>query len=189
MRPARSDLLELAREPWLLRRRNQPLLVRPSEIRDLAAVAHLHSRCSARALLDRYRRGGRQPAVASLDRMLRDPATQVVVAPDGSIIAIGTAARDPLHRPHCAEVGVLVDDSWYRSGIGTALMRHLAGTAHAAGYQELIAYPGTRPDAAQRLMIDVGRTRMVPDPEDHLHTYLHESCTLGLGAVRQRLAG
>lgn len=189
MRPARTETLELAREPWLLRTRNRPLVVRPSAIGDLPAVAHLHGRCSARALLDRYRRGGRQPAVASLDRMLRAPGTYVVVAPDSAIVAIGAVARDPLHRQHCAEAGVLVDDAWCRAGIGTALMRHLAGTAHAAGFTELIAYPGTEPHPAQRLMTDIGRTRMIQDPEDHLHTHLHESCELWLGAVRRRLAG
>lgn len=43
--------------------------------------------------------------------------------------------------------------------------------------------------AAQRLMVEVGRTRMVPDIDMHLHTYLPDSARLGLGAVRQRLAG
>jgi hypothetical protein len=68
-------------------------------------------------------------------------------------------------------------------------MAHLAGIAHVAGYHELIAYPATATQAAQRLMIEVGRTRMVPGPEVHLHTYLPEAASLGLGSVRERLAG
>jgi hypothetical protein len=68
-------------------------------------------------------------------------------------------------------------------------MTHLAGMAQAAGYHELIAFPATAMATAQRLMLDVGRTRVVPDVEPHLHTYLPESAALGLGPVRQRLAG
>ena len=68
-------------------------------------------------------------------------------------------------------------------------MSHLAGAAQVAGYNELIAYPATAVAAAQRLMVEVGRTRMVPDVHAHLHTYLPETATLGLGSVRQRLAG
>jgi hypothetical protein len=30
---------------------------------------------------------------------------------------------------------------------------------------------------------------MVPGPEVHLHTYLPEAASLGLGSVRERLAG
>jgi len=65
----------------------------------------------------------------------------------------------------------------------------MAGLAQARGFHELIAYPATAMAAAQRLMVEVGRTRIVPDVDAHLHTYLPESAALGLGSVRQRLAG
>jgi hypothetical protein len=38
-------------------------------------------------------------------------------------------------------------------------------------------------------MLDIGRTRVVPDVDLHLHTHLPESAALGLGSVRRRLAG
>jgi GNAT superfamily N-acetyltransferase len=184
-----SDLAGLARQPWTLRVGRQALLVRPAAARDLAAVARLHSRCSARSLLDRYRSGGRAPAVAALDAMLRRPHNVVAVTAAGEVVAIGTLERDNLHNSHCAETGLLVEDGWQRLGIGSELISHLAGIAQAAGYRELIAYPATAVPAAQRLMIEVGRTRMVPDVHAHLHTYLPETAALGIGAVRQRLAG
>lgn len=184
-----SKLIGLVRAPWTLRVGATALTVRPSSARDLAAAAQMNSRCSARSLLDRYRAGGRPPTVAALDATLRGPLSVVVASADGSIVATGALTRDRAHNPFCAEVGMLVQDSWQRRGIGRELLTHLAGAAHAAGFHELIAYPATAVVVAQRLMVDVGRTRMVPDVDMHLHTYLAESATLGLGSVRQRLAG
>ena len=191
--PQRTELDELAdlsRRPWTLRVGNQPMIVRQSSARDIVAVAQMHRRCSARSLLDRYRSGGRPPAVASLDWSLRNPLSFVVVTTDGSVVATAGIRRDPEHNYLCAEAQLLVEDRWQRMGIGSELMTHIAGVAQVAGYNELIAYPATAVPAAQRLMIDVGRTRMVPDLTNaHLHTYLPESATLGIGSVRQRLAG
>ena len=184
-----AQLIELSRQPWTLRVGRTPLIVRPSSVRDLAAVARMHSRCSARSLLDRYRCGGRPPAVAALDTALRNPFGVVVAGVDGDVVAVGSLARDRSHNHLCAEIGLLVEDRWQRLGIGSELTAHLAGVAQVAGFHELIAYPATAVPAAQRLMIDVGRTRMVPSADAHLHTYLPESATLGLGSVRQRLAG
>ncbi len=179
----------LVRQPWTLRIGADTLLVRPSSARDLAAVAQMHRRCSARSLLDRYRCGGRAPAVAALDQALRRPHSVVAVNATGEVVAVGSLDRDPTHNHLSAEVGLLVEDRWQRMGIGGELMSHLAGVAQIVGFHELIAYPATAVPAVQRLMIEVGRTRMVPDVDLHLHTYLPDSATLGLGSVRQRLAG
>jgi GNAT superfamily N-acetyltransferase len=190
VRTADDDhLAALVRQPWTLRVGQHPLTVRPSTARDLAAVAQMHGRCSARSLLDRYRSGGRPPAVAALDLALRRPYSIVAETPAGDVVATGSLGHDGIHNPYCVEVGLLVEDRWQRLGIGTELMSHLAGAAQVAGYHELIAYPATAMHAVQRLMIEVGRTRLVPDVDTHLHTYLSESSSLGLGSVRQRLAG
>jgi GNAT superfamily N-acetyltransferase len=184
-----GELRELVRQPWTLRVGRVPLIVRPSSPRDLAAVARMHSRCSARSLLNRYRFGGRPPAVAALDQALREPFSIVAATAAGDVIATGSLVNDGVHNHFCTEVGLIVEDRWQRLGIGSELISHLAGVAQAAGYHELIAYVATDPHVVQRLMVDVGRTRMVPDVDPHLHTYLPESAMLGLGSVRQRLAG
>jgi hypothetical protein len=68
-------------------------------------------------------------------------------------------------------------------------MSHVAAAALVCGYTELIAYLATSTAAARRLMTEVGHTRMVPDfRHPHLHTFIPESATLGLGPVRERLA-
>ena len=189
LRNQNDELLELVRAPWTLRVGSTPMIVRPSTVRDLPAVAQMHGRCSPRSLLDRYRAGGRAPAVAALDAALRNQFSVVVALADGSVVAVGALTPDRSHNHLSAEVGLLVQDSWQRLGIGTELITHLAGVAQVAGYHEIIAYPATAVHPAQRLMVEIGRTRMVPDVDLHLHTYLPDSATLGLGSVRQRLAG
>lgn len=184
-----DELVELTRRPWTLLIGRTPMVVRPTTVRDLAAVAQMQRRCSARSLLDRYRHGGRPATVAALDSELRNPTAFAVVIADGSVVATGSVRRDPTHNYLCAETSLLVEDRWQRHGIGGELLSHLAGVAQVAGFNELIAYPATAIPAAQRLMVEVGRTRMVPDVHAHLHTYLPEAATLGLGSVRQRLAG
>lgn len=186
---ADSKLAALIEEAWLLRVRQRVLLIRPSNPRDLAAIARMHGRCSARSLLDRYRRGGQPPTVAALDASLRQASGIVAVTAHGEVVAAGTLAPDDVHSQFCAQVGLLVEDRWQQLGIGTELVSHLAGVAHAGGAHELIAYPATALGAAQRLMISVGRTWQVPDAGTHLHTSLPESAALGIGSTRHRLAG
>lgn len=149
----------------------------------------MHARCSPRSLLDRYRLGGRPPTVAAIDRALRRPYSVVVATGHGDVIATGMVDHDATHDERCAEVSLLIEDQWQRLGIGTELMSHLAGVAQVAGFHQLIAYPATAISPVQRLMVGIGRTRMVPDTDAHLHTHLPESAALGLGSVRQRLAG
>lgn len=184
-----TDLLDLARQAWTLHVGRRALLVRAATVRDLPAVAQMHRRCSARSLLDRYKFGGRPPTVAALDAELRNPHGIVVVTPEGRVVAHAALAQDAGHSFTCAELTLLVEDAWQKRSIGRELLAHLAGVAQVQGWSELIVHPGTAVPAAQRLMVEAGRTRMVPGTDAHLHTYLPESATLGLGAVRQRLAG
>jgi GNAT superfamily N-acetyltransferase len=189
-RTVRHDLIALAHQPWVARVGRHTVLVRRSQPRDLHAVARMHARCSARSLLDRFRCGGRAPSMIALDRQLREPLSYLAVLPDGSVIATATLWRDENHAATSAEVGLLVEDGWQRRGLGSDLMAHLAGVAQVGGYTDLITYPATAVSAAQRLMVEVGRTRVVPHFGDmHLHTHLSEGAALGLGSVRERLAG
>lgn len=183
------ELAKMVDLPWTLRVDGTELNIRRSTELDLPAVAYMHRRCSARSLLERYRAGGRQPAVIALDQQLRRPLSYVAEAGNGTIVAT-VAIRADLSHPGSAEVGILVEDGWQRRGIGTELIMHAAGAAAAAGFTELVAYPGPEPGPAQRLMIGIGRTWMIPDDDDmHLHTALKDTAIHGLGAVRSLLVG
>ena len=103
---------------------------------------------------------------------------------------MAVASADPAHGRESAEVGLLVADAWQGQGIGRMVLAHIAGSALVAGYSELIAHPATSVGAVQRLLVDVGHTRVDPHPaRAHLHTFLPESAGLGLGPIQERLAG
>ncbi|MCU1658155.1 MAG: hypothetical protein JWO57_2811 [Pseudonocardiales bacterium] len=184
-----SSLAIWVRQPWMLRVGTTNLLIRGTSARDLAAVGAMHGRCSARTLLDRYRAGGRAPSAVAIERALRRTLGFVACTGRGEIVAMAVAGADPAHQAGSAEIGVVVQDDWQRQGLGRELLTHIAGAAFVCGYNQLIAYPATTSTAAQQLLTVVGRTYAVPDPPNpHLHTYLTESSTLGLGAVREHLA-
>jgi hypothetical protein len=177
------------RQAWSVRVGSASVLIRGATPRDLAAVAEMHGRCSPQSLLNRYRMGGRRPAVAAMENQLREPLSFVVTTYGGTVVATAVANPDTQHGRDAAEIGLLVEDAWQGWHLGRELMSHIAGATLVCGYRELIAYPATSLVAAQRLMIDVGHTRVVVDPAGtHLHTYLAESAALGLGPVRERLA-
>jgi GNAT superfamily N-acetyltransferase len=188
--PAPNEMSQLARRAWRLRVDSETLLIRPSSWRDLAAVAAMHGRCTPRSLLYRYRRGGRPLAVSALDNQLRGPMSFVATLRDGRVVAAAVAAPDERHGADYAEIGILVEDAWQGLGIAREVVPHVAGAAWVAGYSQLTAYPGPDSGPAQRLMVDVGRTRLVTEGgEVHLHTLLNETTSLGLGPVRERLVG
>lgn len=184
-----ASLVGLVRQPWLVRVGSATILIRGARPGDLAAVAEMHGRCSPRSLLNRYRAGGQRPAVAALDKQLREPLSFVAATRGGTIVAVAVGSADPQHGRDAAEIGLLVEDAWQGWHLGRELTGHLAGASLVAGYTELIAYPATSMVITQRLIGDVGHTRVVADPDGaHLHTYLSESVVLGLGPVRERLA-
>jgi GNAT superfamily N-acetyltransferase len=187
--PRHAALTGLIRQPWLLRVGRQSLLIRGATPRDLHAVAAMHWRCSPQTLLDRYRAGGRGPAPAALEQLLRRPLSFVVASAQGEVVATAVASTDARHGRESAEIALLVEDQWQAQGIGRELTTHLAGSALVCGYTELIGYTATSVVPAQRLLLDIGHTRVVLDKmHAHLHTYLPESAALGLGPVRERLA-
>jgi GNAT superfamily N-acetyltransferase len=169
------------RAPWLVYADGTILTVRGSIPQDLPGVALMHSRCSAKTLLDRYRVGGRAPAVLILEHQLREPLSFIVSSDDGRIVAQAQVIADTDHPIGSAQVSILVEDQWQVLGIGRALLRHCAAAAALTGYRQLIAYPGTTAPVIQRLMAGVGTTRLVADVQRHLHTSLPESARYGLG--------
>lgn len=182
--PARPrTVLAQLRAPWLLYLDGAVLTVRGAGTHDLPGVALMHRRCSAKSLLDRYRTGGRAPAIIVLDRQVRDPLSFVVTTEDSRVVAVARVAADGLHAFGSAEISMLVEDGWQRLGVGRALLRHCAGAAALAGHRQLISYPGTTATTVQRLMSAIGTTRLMTDVQRHVHTALSEHTKLGLGTL------
>jgi GNAT superfamily N-acetyltransferase len=184
-----ASLAIWVRQPWMVRVGRDNLLIRGAGARDLTAVAAMHARCTPRSLLERYRAGGKPPSSVAIERALRRTLAFVACTARGEVVAMAVAAPDPAHEDGAAEVGLLVEDEWQRRGLGRELLTHLAGSAYVCGYPQLISYTATSVTAASRLLTVIGRTYSVPDPRaPHLHTYLTEQSSLGLGAVREHIA-
>jgi len=157
------------------------LTVRGARAQDLPGVALMHSRCSAKSLLDRYRSGGRPPALIVLDQQVRDELSFVVTSEDGRVVAFSRAGQDARHGAGSAEIALLVEDQWQQLGIGRSLLRHTAAAASLTGFRQLVSYPGTTTSTVQRLMAAIGPTRVIAEDVRHLHTGLPDSVRLGLG--------
>jgi GNAT superfamily N-acetyltransferase len=187
-----ASLAIWVRQPWMVRVGRDNVLIRGTSPRDLTAVALMHTRCSAASLLNRYHAGGRAPSPLAIEHILRRTLSFIACTSRGDVIGHAVAWADPSHPAGAAEIGLLVQDDWQRRGIGREMLTHLAGGAFVCGYSQLIAYTATDQPATQRLLTGVGRTFAVRGPSrgvaGHLHTYLTEASTLGLGAVREHLA-
>lgn len=111
---------------------------------DLEAARALHRRCSAATLAGRYF-GPPERAEDHLAHLLaaRHGHTLAARARDGTPVALGHLLWDGEEE---AEVALLVEDDWQRCGVGSALLRRLAGLATASGH--LLLYAVTPPGAA-----------------------------------------
>jgi GNAT superfamily N-acetyltransferase len=115
------------------------IVLRAGDMSDLDAVSALHTRCSPRTLFARYHSGVRTLPRRLLHRLLTPPRGRTLLAVCGrDVIGIGQLIRTA--QPAEAEVSLLIEDSWQRQGIGTALLQRLAGTARAQGHTELVGW-------------------------------------------------
>ncbi|AGZ45245.1 GNAT family N-acetyltransferase [Actinoplanes friuliensis] len=137
------------------------LLIRTAGGDDLEAVRGLHTRSSSQTRRRRYLSGSEVPSDARLRRML-EPATGTTllavhadpVSGEEQVVALATL----LTEGDLGEVGLLVEDSWQRRGLGTALLRRLITAATRLKASAIVAHTGAENVAMLRTLRRFGVT-------------------------------
>lgn len=105
---------------------------------DVGAVHALYENCSPHTLEARFH----VPVARVGERLVRALVTprdgwSVLVEQHGEVIGHGCAG--PLS-PTRVEIGLLVDDAFQGTGVGSRLVRELAASAAARGYLSMVCY-------------------------------------------------
>jgi N-acetylglutamate synthase-like GNAT family acetyltransferase len=137
------------------------LQVRPARSSDLPGLLALVDRCSFDTLYRRFHGAGPSTVRRELERVAAPTYEhRSWVATDGTFIrGVATLA---LGRDGAAEVGFLVEDAWFRRGVGRRLFRAVASDANAMDLEAVVAW--VQPDNATarrflRAMAPSARTR------------------------------
>lgn len=112
--------------------------LRPPARRDLSRITAMWERCSLATRIARFHAPVRDIPASYLETVLSDPSTHLV-AVHGSAGAVAALASLIPGRGGSAELGVLVEDTWQRHGIGRQLVAHLIAAASARQVTELTA--------------------------------------------------
>lgn len=157
-----------------------PILVRPADKSDLAAITAMHERCGRETLLLRYLTGTGGPSARRLERLLRPARGAALVAEtvhSGQVVGLGNLIGEG----ELSEAAVLVEDCWQRKGIGTALLRRLLSAASQIGLSAVVLHihPGNR--AMHRTVRRI-RADALFESDSGLIT-----ATIGLGGVAHRV--
>ncbi|HEX6683147.1 MAG TPA: GNAT family N-acetyltransferase [Candidatus Limnocylindrales bacterium] len=126
-----------------------PVLVRPAEKSDLAAITAMHERCGSETLFLRYLAGTRKPSEQQLKRLLTPARGAAIVAEtvhSGQVVALGNLIGEG----ELSEAAILVEDAWQRKGIGTALLRRMVSAASQIGLSAIVLHTHAGNEAMHR---------------------------------------
>jgi GNAT superfamily N-acetyltransferase len=137
------------------------LVLRQGVPGDADAVFALHGRCSKSTLFQRYHTGMRTVPRRWLHRLLVPPKGISLLAVCGREV-VGLGQLIPVSTGQIAEVSLLVEDSWQRKGVGTALLARLGVLAGARGHRELMAVCLPGKDTIFRTAMRAGLTPEKP---------------------------
>jgi N-acetylglutamate synthase-like GNAT family acetyltransferase len=119
-----------------------PVWLRPARPGDLPGLGELLGRCSPETLYRRFHGTTHEPMRHEMERVAA-PATDdrrrswVATSGDGAVRGTGTLAWRSDGTP---EIALLVEDAWFRRGIGRGLIHGLAGDARRSGADAIVAW-------------------------------------------------
>jgi ribosomal protein S18 acetylase RimI-like enzyme len=103
---------------------------------DLTAVHDLYQRCSPHTLASRFHAPVDTVPVGLVRRLLEPPGGWSLLAEQGSLM-VGHGVAGPVS-PSTVEVGLLVDDAFQGTGIGSRLVHDLAAAACERGFTAMV---------------------------------------------------
>jgi GNAT superfamily N-acetyltransferase len=113
--------------------RRQPIIraLAPEHLRDLLGMV---GRCSPSSLFHRFH--GITDGMPYVRHLVTTSGHETLTAWSGArCVGVATLAGSGRHH----ELGILVEDSWQRRGVGTALLTRLVRSARARGIDEMVA--------------------------------------------------
>jgi RimJ/RimL family protein N-acetyltransferase len=113
--------------------------VRPARAEDRRALEAMAERASDDTLWRRFHGAGRRVVERELDRIVHPTDAHrswVALSPDGAIHGTATLARG---RDGTVEAAFLVEDAWFRRGIGRSLFTALVVAASHGGIDQVVA--------------------------------------------------
>jgi N-acetylglutamate synthase-like GNAT family acetyltransferase len=119
-----------------------PVWLRPARPDDLSRLGDLLGRCSPETLYRRFHGTTHEPMRREIERVAAPDTPDrhrswVAVGSDGAVRGTGTLAWRDDGTP---EIALLVEDAWFRRGIGRGLVGRLAGDARRSGAQVVVAW-------------------------------------------------
>jgi L-amino acid N-acyltransferase YncA len=127
-------------------------VVRPARADDREALAAMTERASDVTLWRRFHGAGRRVVERELDRIAHPTDAHrswVALSPDGAIHGTATLATG---RDGTVESAFLVEDAWFRRGIGRTLFAAIAREARRSGVNEVVARVQADNEAAIRFL-------------------------------------
>jgi N-acetylglutamate synthase-like GNAT family acetyltransferase len=116
--------------------------LRPARADDLPRLGELLDRCSPETLYRRFHGATHEPMRHEM-QLVAAPAiadrrrSWVATSGDGAVRGTGTLAWRDDGTP---ELALLVEDDWFRRGVGRGLVHRLAGVARREGAEAIVAW-------------------------------------------------
>jgi N-acetylglutamate synthase-like GNAT family acetyltransferase len=119
-----------------------PVWLRPARPDDLPRLGDLLERCTPETLYRRFHGTTHEPMRQEIARVAAPDTPErhrswVAVGVDGAVRGTGTLAWRHDDTP---EIALLVEDAWFRRGIGRGLVHRLAGDARRSGAGAIVAW-------------------------------------------------
>ncbi len=131
---------------------------------DVGALHALYDSCSPDTIERRFHVPLRRVGERRVRELIAPAAGWSIVVEQQRGEVVGHACAAPLS-PTRVEIGLLVDDAFQGTGVGTRLMRDLASSATRRGYRSMVCVVAADDEAVQRTVRRAGLVGVVSEDD------------------------